>query len=205
MNNYVNKQAQQQVNQIQNYVEQVQGQPIRVYPFKIVSGLNYLSNRGLSSIGTNPGNTYPTNQQDATTNIPYGVFTDLSLIYSGNKPLIAYWFGVTNALCNSDGTITQTINATMDEKGNWVPNTFANPLTAQEIDDSIIGKEKWINCEQQNPWKNVGVIDYSYAPNHTYAHQLDNVECGVYEMVYNYSCISNEWCPTFQEINEFMM
>ena len=204
MNNYVNKQAQQQVNQIQNYVEQVQGQPIRVYPFKIVSGLNYLSNRGLSSIGTNPGNTYPTNQQDANTNIPYGVFTDLSLIYSGNKPLIAYWFGVTNALCNSDGTITQTINATMDEQGNWVPNTFANPLTAQEIDDSIVGKDKWVNCEQQNPWKNVGVIDYSYAPNHTYTHQLDNVECGVYEMVYNYSCISNEWCPTFQEINEFI-
>ena len=131
MNNYVNKQAQQQANQIQNYVEQVQGQPIRVYPFKIVSGLNYLSNRGLSSIGTNPGNTYPTNQQDANTNIPYGVFTDLSLIYSGNKPLIAYWFGVTNALCNSDGTITQTINATMDEQGKVL--TSSRGLVGQKI------------------------------------------------------------------------
>ena len=204
MNNYANSQARANTSSVQNDVEQVTGQPIRVYPFKIVSGLNYLSNRGLSNIGTNPGNTYPNQEQGTITNIDYGAYTDLSLIYSGNRPIIAYWFGVMSATMNGDGTITETINATLDSDGNWVPNMFSNPLTAQAVDSSKSDATQWQNMEQQNPWKNVGVIDYSYAPNHTYTHQLDNVECGIYEMVYNYSCISNEWNPSYQEINEFI-
>ena len=204
MNNYSSSQARANTANIQNDVEQVTGQPIRVYPFKIVSGLNYLSNRGLSGIGTNPGNTYPNQEQGTTTNIDYGAYTDLSLIYSGNRPIIAYWFGVMSATMNADGTITENINATQDENGNWVPNMFSNPLTALARDSSKNDATQWKDMEQQNPWKNVGVIDYSFAPNHTYTHQLDNVECGIYEMVYNYSCISNEWNPSFQEINEFI-
>ena len=204
MNNYANNQARANTSNIQNDVEQVTGQPIRVYPFKIVSGLNYLSNRGLSNIGTNPGQSYPNMEQGTITNIDYGAYSDLSLIYSGNRPIIAYWFGVMNATMNGDGTITETINATLDSDGNWVPNMFSNPLTAQAVDSSKSDATQWQDMEQQNPWKNVGVIDYSYAPNHTYTHQLDNVECGIYEMVYNYSCISNEWNPSYQEINEFI-
>jgi hypothetical protein len=90
MNNYVNNQARANTTNIQNDVEQVQGQPIRVYPFKIVSGLNYLSNRGLSDVNTNPGQSYPNMEQGTITNIDYGAYTDLSLIYSGNRPIIAY-------------------------------------------------------------------------------------------------------------------
>ena len=204
MNNYANNQARTNTANVQDDVQQVIGEPIRVYPFKVVSGFNYLSNRGLEGLGTTPGSTYPDIEQGTVTNIPYGAYTDLSLIYSGNRPIIAYWFGVMNATMNADGTITETINAAQDTNGHWVPNMFANPLTAKSMNNAKVGLESFSDMEQQNPWKNVGVIDFSYAPNHTYTHQLDNVECGIYEMVYNYSCFSNEWCPTFQEINEFI-
>ncbi|MBR4485811.1 hypothetical protein IKS57_00300 [bacterium] len=118
MNNYTLNQAQQQLEQLQNYQQQIAGEPVRVYPFKIVSGLNYLSNRGLSDIGTNPGNSYVNSTQTMTTNIQYGAYSDLSLIYSGNRPIVCYWFGLINAVCNADGSITETINASLDGNNN---------------------------------------------------------------------------------------
>ena len=151
MNNYVNNQAQQQLEQLQNYQKQIAGEPVRVYPFKIVSGINYLSNRGLGSIGTNPGSTITNEIQETQTNIPYGGFSGLNPIYSGNRPIIAYWFGVVNATFNKDGTITQTINATQNQDGTFTPNQFANPLTAKSVADGVSGKEKWVDCEVQYP------------------------------------------------------
>ena len=204
MDNYTLNQAQQQLEQLQDYQQQIAGQPVRVYPFKIVSGLNYLSNRGLSDIGTNPGSSFVDASQTMSNSIPYGAYTDLSLIYSGNKPIICYWFGVVNATMNSDGTVTETINASLDENGNWVPNQFSNPLTAKTIDNSKVGLEKWGDMEIQNPWKEVGVIDCAIAPSETRKEQLDNVDVGVYSTVYNFSTFSNTWYPTYQEINEFV-
>lgn len=204
MDNYTLNQAQQQLEQIQNYQQQIAGQPVRVYPFKIVSGLNYLSNRGLSDIGTNPGSSFVSTDQTMSNSIPYGAYTDLSLIYSGNKPIICYWFGVINATLNSDGTVSETINASQDENGNWVPNQFANPLTAQARDTSKSDMTQWQNMEVQNPWKEVGVIDFAITPSETRKEQLDNVDVGVYSTVYNFSTFSNTWYPTYQEMNEFV-
>ena len=189
MNNYTLNQAQQQLEQLQNYQQQIAGAPVRVYPFKIVSGLNYLSNRGLSDIGTNPGNSYVNTTQTMTTNIQYGAYSDLSLIYSGNKPIVCYWFGLINAVCNADGSITETVNASLDENNNWVPKQFANPMKDGEI---------------EYPWKEIGVIDYAISPSETRKEQLDNVDVGVYSTIYNFSTFSNTWYPTFQEMNEFV-
>lgn len=204
MNNYVNNQAQQQLEQLQNYQKQISGEPVRVYPFKIVSGINYLSNRGLGSIGTNPGSTITNEIQETQTNIPYGGFSGLNPIYSGNRPIIAYWFGVVNATFNKDGTITQTINATQNQDGTFTPNQFANPLTAKSVADGVSGKEKWVDCEVQYPWKEVGVIDFSNSTSQSRKETLDNVEVGTYETTYHYSVFSNDWYPTYQEMNEFI-
>ena len=204
MNNYSLNQAQQELEQLQNYQKQIAGEPVRIYPFKIVSGLNYLSNRGLKDIGTNPGNTTTNAVQETQTNIPYGAYSGIDLIYSGNKPIVAYWFGVVNATFNSDGTITETINATPDDNGNLVPNPFSNPLTAKSINTNTTGAAKWGDMETQYPWKEVGVIDFSNSTNTTRKETLDNVEVGVYETTYHYSVFSNDWYPSYQEINEFI-
>lgn len=90
MNNYSLNKPSFDTTTVQDFVEQVIGEPVRVYPFKIVSGLSYMSNRGMEGLGNTPGSTIITDNQTAITNIPYGDYSDMSLLYAGNKPIIAY-------------------------------------------------------------------------------------------------------------------
>lgn len=203
MNNYVNNQAQFLTDTIQNYQEQVIGEPIRVYPFKIVSGLSYMSNRGMTELGTNIGSTIPISNQTLLTNAPYGSYSDMSLLYAGNKPIIAYWFGTTTSSIATNGSITTTINAKQDANGNWIPQKFKNPFTATISGNDVNGNPIYEE-DTTYPWKECGVVNFSFNSQQGKNQTLDNVETATYQTIYNYSLISNTWLPSFQEVNEFV-
>lgn len=178
---------------IQQETAHITGFPLRVYPFKIVSGLSYMTNRGQKDLGTdfgavtiNPDNTSFSNYT--------GGFSGTTIINAGNKPIIAYWFGVVNTVINNDG-VTTTINAIPlqefadNQETLWTPQSFKNPFN---------------NNLPDFPWKEVGLLDYSYTYNTGENNTLDNVSVQTYDMNYLIKVISNDWVPTLQEVTEFI-
>ena len=99
---------------IQQQTKHIEGQPVRVYPFKIVSGLSYFTNKGQKPLGSNPGNTninpdntatnddYSVSAGSNTETSSYGAYSGVTTMYSGAKPLICYWFGVTECTIGSN-------------------------------------------------------------------------------------------------------
>ena len=180
---------------LQQQVKHIEGQSVRVYPFKIVSGLSYFTNRGQKPLGTNFGSTYTqhNNTAQSPSGTGYGAYTGVTTMFSGSKPLMCYWFGVTNATI-ANGTCTITINADWApnqpaDGQKWKPNGFTNPITNQ----------------YEMPWKEVGLVGYSInASKERHSETLDNLKVGCYETSYDYTVFSNDWVPNFQEINEFV-
>ena len=178
---------------IQQQTQHIEGLPIRVYPFKIVSGLSYVTNRGQRDLGTNFGAVI-INPDNTTSSNATGGYSGATVIDSGNKPIIAYWFGVTNTVISNEG-ITTTINATpLEEFSNgqeqlWAPQPFSNPFNNSQLDF---------------PWKEVGLFDYSYSYNTASNNTLDNVTVNTYDMYYLIKVFSNDWIPTLQEVTEFI-
>ena len=74
---------------VQQQTKHIEGQPIRIYPFKIVSGLSYFTNKGQKPLGSNPGNTWVAPDNTAKNN-DYGAYTGVTTMFSGAKPLICY-------------------------------------------------------------------------------------------------------------------
>lgn len=177
---------------IQQQTQHIEGVPIRIYPFKIVSGLSYVTNRGQRSLGTDFGAVI-VNADNTTSSNATGGYSGATVIDSGNKPIIAYWFGVTNTTITNEG-ITTTINASPLENlnntlENWGPQKFKNPFNNNQLDF---------------PWKEVGLFDYSYSFNTASNSQLDNVNVNTYDMNYLIKVFSNDWVPTLQEVTEFI-
>ncbi|MBQ6628229.1 MAG: hypothetical protein IJH65_05360 [Methanobrevibacter sp.] len=86
---------------VQQQTKHIEGQPVRVYPFKIVSGLSYFTNKGQKPLGSNPGATTVSGDNTATNESltgdkvqpkadVYGAYSGVTTMFSGAKPLIAY-------------------------------------------------------------------------------------------------------------------
>ena len=182
---------------VQQQTRHIEGQPIRVYPFRITSGLNYFTSSGsqglntaVGSNGTNADNTPMMPGINTTNSNEFGGFSGVSLIYSGANPIIAYWFGVTNCTVNSDGSITTVINATWNNQLQaYVPDDFKNP----------------INKRTEFPWHDLGLLDFSVGTGREqHAPELDNMAVQTMDTNYNIYTISNDWVPNFKEMNEFI-
>ncbi len=182
-----------------DYVERIIGDPVRVYPFKICTGFAYQSNRGMYDLGQDLGHPIVSETGVMKEHTPSGAYTDMTLLYSGNEPIIIYWFGVfyanigpngikewMNCYATKESVYTDQANGQKDNL--FAPLTFTNPLTGRT----------------ENPWKEVGVIDKNVTTAPYKTENLDNVETAVYETNYEYTTISNTWYPTFQEMNEFV-
>ena len=78
---------------LQQQTKHIEGQPVRVYPFKIVSGLSYFTNRGQKPLGSDVGATQ-FNADNTSKGNDFGAYTGITTMFSGAKPIIAYWFGV---------------------------------------------------------------------------------------------------------------
>lgn len=183
---------------LQQQTKHIEGQPVRVYPFKIVSGLSYFTNRGQKPLGSNIGETQ-FRADNTSSSKDFGGYTGATTIFSGSKPIIAYWFGVlyaetkaTNPKNGAENCIHEWINAVPIEGTNdqqWEPQAFTNPITNQT----------------ENPWKECGLVSFSVSSGkERHSETLDNLKVACYETTYSYVLFSNDWVPTFQEINEFV-
>ena len=213
--------GEQAVNEwVQQQTKHIEGQPVRVYPFKIVSGLSYFTNKGQKPLGSNPGATTVAPDNTATNNSPtgdklqpeapvYGAYTGVTTMFSGAKPLIAYWFGVTNVKVGDNGIGEPSSNQTTEYLNvEWVNPV---PLENEEIipENSLFTPKQFHNPfennELQYPWKELGLQGYSVSSGkEQHSETLDNLKIACYETSYDYSMYSTEWVPNFQQINEFI-
>lgn len=186
---------------LQQQTKHIQGQPVRVYPFKVVSGLSYFTNRGQEPLGTNIGASY-TDADNTGHTSDLGAFSGITTMFSGSKPLIAYWFGVVQCECGVSYTDPITHNTVKNQIHTWLN---ANPLNN--------GYQEWeplpflnpITQKVEPPWKEVGITGYSISNGKVqHGETLDNLKIACYETVYTYTVYTNDWVPTFQEMNEFV-
>ena len=204
----------QAVNEfVQQQTKHIEGQPIRVYPFKIVSGLSYFTNRGQKPLGSSPGATSvaPDNTAKTSSIDPYGAYTGMTTMFSGAKPIMCYWFGVVNCVVGEDengnqasNKITTTINASLlDPSLNNVPVGQALPSDAYFTPDQFANP--FNNNQKEYPWKELGLEGFSVgAGKEQHSETLDNLKVACYDTTYDYTMYSTSWVPNFQEINEFV-
>ena len=199
----------QAVNQfVQQQTKHIEGQPVRVYPFKIVSGLSYFTNRGQKPLGSNPGNTSVATDNTAKNN-DYGAYTGVTTMYSGAHPLICYWFGVVNVQVGDNGLGQPASNQTTEYLNvKWVnpaPLTNGGTIPADSLFTPKQFQNPFENNQLQYPWKELGLMGYSVSSGKDQqAETLDNLKIACYETSYDYTMYSTDWVPNFQQINEFV-
>ena len=199
----------QAVNQfVQQQTKHIEGQPVRVYPFKIVSGLSYFTNKGQKPLGSNPGNTWVAPDNTAKNN-DYGAYTGVTTMFSGAKPLICYWFGVTNIKVGDNGYGEPQSNLTTEYLNvkwvNPVPLTNGTDIPSDSLFAPKQFKNPFENNQLQWPWKELGLQGYSVSSGKDQqAETLDNLKIACYETTYDYTMYSTSWVPNFQQINEFV-
>ena len=205
---------------VQQQTKHIEGQPVRVYPFKIVSGLSYFTNKGQKPLGSNPGATTVSGDNTATNESltgdkvqpkadVYGAYSGVTTMFSGAKPLIAYWFGVTNVTIGDDGMDNAVSNRTTEYLNvKWVnPVPLTDDMTIP--DDALFTPKQFQNPFENNknefPWKELGLQAYSVSSGkEQHSETLDNLKIACYETSYDYSMYSTDWVPNFQQINEFV-
>ena len=204
----------QAVNEfVQQQTKHIEGQPVRVYPFKIVSGLSYFTNRGQKPLGSSPGATSiaPDNTAKTSTIDPYGAYTGMTTMFSGAKPIMCYWFGVVNCTIgedengnNASNKITTKLNASvLDPSLNNIPVGQPLPVDAFFTPDTF--KNPFNNNQPEYPWKELGLEGFSVgAGKEQHSETLDNLKVACYDTTYDYTMYSTSWVPNFQEINEFV-
>lgn len=166
------------------------GEAVRIYPFKIVSGLYYQTNKGSRPLGTNLGIVTKLTDDNYVESVGSGNFTSVNLIHNGNDPIISYWFGVKNSVVSEDTNGFQKISETIQLDENLEPVEFTNPFDSNR---------------SVRPWKDCFIINFNISTNASpTSKELDNQEVALIDQSVSLSVASQSWYPSLQEINEFL-